>query len=110
MRDASDDLVVDVSRDGGTTVVVAHGEVDAATSDHLERALAALAVDGGDGEVVVELGAVTFMDSSGLRALLTGKRAVEDAGLSLRVGTASAPVRRVLEIAGLAAVLRLPGP
>jgi anti-anti-sigma factor len=48
--------------------------------------------------VVLDLGGVTFLDSSGVRALI---RLRQRHGERLRLGELSAPVRRVLEIAGL---------
>lgn len=109
MTDPTDDLVLEVTRDSGggrpTVVVAAEGEIDTANNQRLEQVLASLAH--GDADVVVDLSAVTFMDSSGLRALLTGQRAVLAAGRSFRIGDASDAVRRVLEITGLSDVLGL---
>jgi anti-sigma B factor antagonist len=109
MNDSTDDLVLEVIRDTSgdmpTVVVAAAGEIDTANNQRLEQVLSSLAH--GDADVVVNPSAVTFMDSSGLRALLTGQRAVLASGRSFRVGAASDSARRVLEITGLADVLGL---
>jgi anti-anti-sigma factor len=52
----------------------------------------------GEAPVVLDLQQVTFLDSSGVRALI---RLRQHHGDRLRLGALSAPVRRVLEISGL---------
>lgn len=106
------DLVLEVKHetkgDAPTVVVAAVGEIDAANNQHLEDVLTSLAH--GDADVVVDLGAVTFIDSSGLRSLLTGQRSARAAGRGFRIADASDAVRRVLEITGVADVLGSPQP
>jgi len=53
---------------GGTTFVLS-GELDLSTIDHLQSAVDA-GVDGRGGLVVLDLRALTFMDSTGLRLML----------------------------------------
>jgi anti-sigma B factor antagonist len=114
MTDPTDDLALEVSRhdrDNARLVVVAvSGEIDTANNHRLEQLLVSIADDGRRDGVVVDLGKVSFIDSSGLRALLTGQRAVVAARRSFCIGDASEPVRRVLEITGLSDALGLSGP
>jgi anti-anti-sigma factor len=51
--------------------------------------------------VVIDLRAVTFMDSSGLRLLVTLRNTVTDRGARLLLGDVSPAVRRVVDVAGL---------
>ncbi len=51
--------------------------------------------------VVVDLGEVSFLDSSGIRVLLVARQRLVDAGATLTVDPMSDPVQRVLEIAGV---------
>ena len=83
----------------GTSRVIVTGEVDLAVEEPFvaEVDSVAAARDGG-GAVVLDLGGVTFLDSSGVRALI---RLRQRHGERLRLGELSAPVRRVLEITGL---------
>jgi anti-anti-sigma factor len=75
------------------------GEIDLADERPLIDEVDAV-MDGSDDVVVeLDLAAVDFIDSSGLRALLLLRRAH---GERVLVGARSAPVQRVLEIAGLA--------
>ncbi len=83
----------------GHTLVVVSGEVDAATSDALRAAIFDV-IEGGQPHVVVDMSEVVFIDSSGLRVLIGSYKAAETAGGSLRVGSPSDAVVRLLEITG----------
>jgi anti-sigma B factor antagonist len=76
-------------------VATIDGEIDMATADHLERALTN-AVEAAD--LVIDLSACTFIDSSGVRALVTTMRAAKrlDRGLVLVMPEGKA--RTVLEL------------
>lgn len=75
------------------------GEVDLANADEFQAALTALLK--GNGEVVADLTACTYMDSSGLRVLAVAHKTLGD---RLRVVVPkSGSVHRIFEITGLAA-------
>jgi anti-sigma B factor antagonist len=78
-------------------VIVAEGELDLVGAPALA---AALPCDG-DGAVIVDMAAVGFMDSSGLRALLEARQASLEAGRSFAISRPSDAVRRVLELVDL---------
>jgi anti-sigma B factor antagonist len=89
--------------DGGVRVEV-EGELDLATAPQLEevlrRELAA------NGAVILDLSRVTFMDSSGLRAIITMIREADHRGQRLRVAGSMLPqLQRLIEITGLRDVL-----
>jgi anti-sigma B factor antagonist len=94
-----DDNLLMVQYDDG--VVRAVGEVDASTCGQLDEMLSALdtAVP-----VLVDLSAVTFMDSSGLRILIEHHDARADERCRLKIVNPSQTVRRLLEITGLEAL------
>lgn len=81
------------------TVVQVSGEVDAATSDTLRAAIFDV-IEAGQTNVVVNMNEVSFIDSSGLRVLIGGYKAADAAGGTLRVGSPSDAVVRLLEITG----------
>jgi anti-sigma B factor antagonist len=91
-------LSIDVARDGVATVVTVRGEVDLETSGELSAALAG--IDPGT-EVHVDLAAVEYLDSSGLRVLLTAKDDLARDGGILRVTAVSNIVARLIEITGV---------
>ena len=89
-----------IFRDG---VVYVAGEVDLKTAPALAEAL-----DDVTGSLVFDLRAVGFMDASGLRVLIAQRRKRLDQGGDCTVAALSQPVRRVLEISGVAEHFRPP--
>ncbi len=84
-------------------VVVLSGDCDLAVRDRMAAALLA-AVD--DAPVVaVDLAGVSFMDSSGLHALITAHHVAERRGRRLYVRGATGVVGALLDLTGLAGVL-----
>ncbi|MET8957515.1 STAS domain-containing protein [Streptomyces sp. NPDC004129] len=84
----------------GITVVTAAGEIDHANTGAL---IQALALDGlGDRpRVVVDMRHVTFMDSSGINALIAAHRDLTQADGWLRLSEVQGSVLRALQIVGL---------
>jgi anti-sigma B factor antagonist len=99
-------LLIETRREGAAALVRVTGELDAYTSPQLSDACRAL-VDDDVRDVRIDLQGATFIDSSGLRALLLGHRQARDGGGTLRVVDASEPVRRLFEITGLSVQLGL---
>jgi anti-anti-sigma factor len=84
----------------GALVVEAEGEIDMATAPQLGDALGA--VSDRATRVVVDLSAVSFLDSSGLNALVHAQRELAGREVSFRVvSPKDQVVRRVLEITQL---------
>lgn len=79
------------------------GEVDFISSGPLLSTLTSL-IGPGDGAVVADLTAVTFIDSSGLGALVQAHRTALERETRLLV-VASSPVLRLLRVTGLDTVL-----
>jgi anti-sigma B factor antagonist len=93
---------LELATDGGDSwpVVRVAGEVDIETSPALEEQLQSV-LDQGHASVVVDLGEVTFMDSTGLSALIGGLRRCQAIGGELRLVSPRPNVRKVLEVTGL---------
>jgi anti-sigma B factor antagonist len=87
-------------------VVALTGECDLEGREEMIAALLA-AVDSAP-IVHVDLAGVTFLDSSGVHSLVIAHHAAERAGVRLYVGNAEGAVARVLEITGVADLLRPP--
>jgi anti-anti-sigma factor len=104
MKDLSDapdgePFSVDVSDEpGGTVVVAVRGELDIATAPELRAALAS--VDGRASQLVFDLHAVDFMDSSGISVLLAARVGDE----LIRLRAPSEAVTRLLDVTGLTEV------
>ena len=85
---------------GDLAVIVPTGELDLATAPALEDALER-AFNGGTGKVVLDLRELEFIDSSGLRTLLTARRRSEQAGAQFSLVAGHRGLERTLEIAGV---------
>jgi anti-anti-sigma factor len=86
--------------------LVLDGELDLAAAYDLETALSRLC---GEGPIELDLRKVTFMDSMGMRSLLTARDMCTEAGSSLSV-QAGEGQRKMLEVTGLIEVLPLRHP
>lgn len=95
-----------LDRDAGTATVALRGEVDIQTVDQV-RAVLGEALASGPQEIVVDLTALTFIDSTGLGALIFGFQRSRDAGVRFRLAHASPPVRQILVLSGLLEVVEL---
>ena len=91
--------VAGVSGDGDAVVVRLQGEIDLYNTSALKEALAE-ALERGPRRLVVDLSGVTFIDSTGLGALVEAKQQLGGAdGLALAAPGLEA--RRALQISGL---------
>ncbi|HET7193547.1 MAG TPA: STAS domain-containing protein [Nocardioides sp.] len=84
----------------GHIVVWADGEIDLATAPELRAALAEV-VRVPECKVIVDLTEVTFMDSTGLNALVLGWRKAKAVNGELQLVGAGPMVRKVLRVTGL---------
>jgi len=84
--------------------VVVSGDIDAHTCPELTSALEPLP---GTGDVRVDTSAVGFIDSSGLRALISAHQAAEAADRRLVIDQPSSAVVRLIEVSGLSGHLHV---
>jgi anti-sigma B factor antagonist len=104
--DASEVLEIDVSETGGGRLLRLAGEFDMAGVDRFERLLAA-DQSSETTTFVVDLRGLTFIDSSGLRALIMADQRVRDAGGRFVVVKGPDRVNEVLEVTGVARQIEL---
>jgi anti-sigma B factor antagonist len=76
------------------------GELDLATAPLVDTQLAEL-VEAGFRNIVVDLGKLRFLDSTGLRLLLSWEARARAEGVEMRVLPGPPPVQRIFAIAGL---------
>jgi anti-sigma B factor antagonist len=93
-------LSIQSRRDGEVHLIELEGELDLANAEALEDELGQ-ALEGGEHGVVVDMAALTFIDSTGIALLITTLSRPEAEG-RLRFVPSQAPgVTRVLEITGV---------
>jgi anti-sigma B factor antagonist len=89
----------EVSSQGDSIVVALKGEVDLESSPVARELL--LTSVAADRNVLVDLSAVTYIDSSGVASLVEALQASRKNGTQFALAAASEPARRVLELARL---------
>lgn len=88
----------------GVALVPLPAEVDVLTIDEVRDAMLA-SLNRGGVNLLVDASATTFLDSSGINALVRARERALRLGGSLHVVTTSPPVLRVLEVTGLQRIL-----
>jgi anti-anti-sigma factor len=97
-REALPSFELNVQRYDSVATVVVSGELDLATAPRLSAAVA----EHGDAKVLVlDMTATTFIDSTGVRALLQAHGRSAGSGSRLVVVAGDGAVRRVLELCEL---------
>src|SRR5438477_550081 len=97
------DLSLDVGERNGFTVLAVHGEVDVYTAPRLRERLVEL-VSQGKRQIVVDLGAVDFLDSTGLGVLVGGLKRLRSHDGDLTLVCTQQRILKVFEITGLTKV------
>ena len=98
-------LNIDVTRDSGRVVLVLEGELDIATAPRLQSAIDEPAL-ADTPELVLDLRALQFMDSTGLRVILAALQSSRDRGQEFAITRGSPQVERLLSVAGVTEHLR----
>jgi anti-anti-sigma factor len=93
-----------VVSDPPSATVVLDGEIDIATAPAIRRFLMA-AISGGDGHLAVDMSGVTFIGAAGIGVLVAAANRAREAGGSLSLLAPSPPVRRLLDVFHLDAIL-----
>lgn len=107
--EAPESFAVHVTLVGGPSVVLEPvGDLDVASAPALSEAFES-AVGACAEAVTIDLRRVAFMDSSGIRALVTAYRRSRRAGFSLAFLPGPPAVQRLIEATGLAGVLGAAG-
>ncbi|MDQ4148778.1 MAG: STAS domain-containing protein [Actinomycetota bacterium] len=94
------ELTIGSNLQGPWTIVGVEGEVDLSNASRLRQHIIEQ-VERGNYNLAVDLGAVDFMDSSGLAVLISGLRRTKEHQGSLVLVAPTPSVKRVLSITGL---------
>lgn len=92
-----------ITNEDSTTVIAVEGEIDVSSVAELENALNRHLGD--SSHLVLDLSRVTFMDSSGIHALIDADAVSRDHECGFAIRNPARAVRRILEIAGVWAQL-----
>jgi anti-anti-sigma factor len=102
---ASEQLRIDVRHEADRVIVLLDGELDMATAELLQQAVAG--VDGeGETLIVLDLQQLRFIDSTGLRSVLSVLERCRKRGQGFAITPGSQQVQRLLSVTGVAEHLR----
>ena len=87
--------------DDGSAVVTVLGEIDFTNADEVARGIQDAVAEWSPPSVRVDLHTATFIDSTGLGALIAGYRETTESGSRFVVVNPSSGFRRVLTVTGL---------
>jgi anti-sigma B factor antagonist len=93
-------LVLEVQQHGLSATLSVRGELDVSTAPDLADLCRSVHAQG-TRDVVIDLTDTSFLDSSGLRALVGAHLLFNDVGGHLRLSHPSEPVMRLFDITGL---------
>jgi anti-sigma B factor antagonist len=108
VADVSEQFETTVVRESSRTTLVVAGELDLATCERLEDSLEDASRDH-DGDVVVDLAGVRFLDSCALRVLIAAHVRLAERDRRLVLHRAPEVVTRVLTVAGLLSLFGMDG-
>lgn len=97
---------VTITTDRDRTLIRPVGELDLATAPILERRIIDLLQSGGQ-RLVVDLRAVSFIDSAGIHALVNAHQAARQAGRALSIIPGGPAIRRMFELVGVSSLFEL---
>jgi anti-sigma B factor antagonist len=97
-------------RAGENTVMRLDGELDMSGTFVLEPQLDRIAAEEVDGDLLIDLRGVTFIDSSGLAALVGAHERLRDRGVPTRFVRGRDEVQRIFEVAGYDVMLEFVEP
>jgi anti-anti-sigma factor len=98
-RSPADVLYVATSHDDGTATIVLIGDFDMSGAAHFWASVSE-ALGTRPPSITVEARGLTFIDSSGLAALIRAREAADEAGVAFRIREPSPMLRRIVEITG----------
>jgi len=98
-------IELDVTTDRGIAVVVPRGRLNMVAARQLRQVLGDI-ITGGTSRIVVDLAETTFLDSSGLGALIGGLKSARQAGGDLRIARPTPEVMTVFTLTNMDKVLR----
>lgn len=89
-------------------VLEVSGEVDLATVAELEKGIKAV-LEERSSSLVIDLSETSFMDSTGLRVLITADRQFKEADRRVAIVVKPGPISRLIDVSGMSDVLHVIG-
>jgi anti-sigma B factor antagonist len=103
-----DDFRISVRDDGDAVTMAVEGEVDVATAPALRDELYRL-IDRGTKRIVVDLGGMDFIDSTGLGVFVGALKRSREGGGELELRSLKPAARKIFDITGLSSAFNIAG-
>lgn len=97
---------IDVTKADAVTVVAPRGDLDMATVDEVRRTLGGL-IDRGQSRLLMDLGGVGYIDSSGMGALVAAMKQARAAGGDVRLCALQDDVRGIFDLTRLSRAMSI---
>jgi anti-sigma B factor antagonist len=104
------DVFADVIAEEEVAVIVLDGDVDLANTSEIEKGVDEVLASTTVGTLVLDLGGVDFMDSTGLRMLWEVRQKAQDARSRLVLRAPSDAVMRLLRLTGMHRIFAIEAP
>jgi anti-sigma B factor antagonist len=101
------ELRVSSQSQGDRVVLALAGEIDLYTAPKLQGELTSALAGGKTANIVVDMSAVEFCDSTGMNVLLAAHRLATERGGDLTLAAPRPSVRKILEVTGLESVFTI---
>jgi anti-sigma B factor antagonist len=102
----TDEPVTSLDHTADATIVRLHGEIDVLNVDQVRVCLVE-ALESPAGTIVVDLAELSFIDSTGLGAIIFGFQRARDRGVKFQLAHPSRGVRQILVLSGVLEVVEL---
>jgi anti-anti-sigma factor len=97
---------IEVRKDGQAAVVSVSGRIDTISASDFQRRIEEVLAQG-EKKIVVDLEKLEYVSSAGLRSILIGAQKAKAAGGNLSCCALQGMVKKVFEISGFGAILRI---
>lgn len=101
-----DDLLIVTDNTQNIAIMNVKGRVDSSTAPELDSALDDL-LNSNRNKIVLNLEAVEYLSSAGLRALVKALKGAQEAGGDLRLASVSQPIEVILRTVGMMQMFKM---
>ena len=100
-------MKVDIKNDKGRAVALISGEIDHHNASAARSEIDHYIVTALPKELAIDLGGITFMDSSGIGLILGRSKLMKECGGRLEIRNAQPYIKRVLKLAGIERIVKI---
>lgn len=100
-------MKVNIKSENGTAIAVLSGEIDHHTAKMLRAELDKFVITMQPDILAIDLGGITFMDSSGIGLIIGRYKLIKECGGQLEIRSPQPYIRRMLKISGIERIVKV---